>query len=58
MIGEPTIYERGESARHFLLSAAVAALVTPSAAESAGLVNEMQDAREGVASALPTWPPV
>jgi len=43
VIGAPTIQNRNDLARHFFLSAGIAALSNAAIAESAGLIKEMQD---------------
>ncbi len=47
VLGEPTVHGRHDWAQHFAVSAALTAVAGPQAAESAGLLKEMLDARGG-----------
>lgn len=47
VIGSPTLQGRHDLAQHFAVSAALTAAAGPQAAESAGLLKEMLDARGG-----------
>jgi hypothetical protein len=47
VLGEPTLHGRHDLAQHFSVSAALTALAGPQAAESAGILKEMLDARGG-----------
>lgn len=47
VLGSPTLHGRHDLAQHFSVSAALTAVTGPQAAESAGLLKEMLDARGG-----------
>lgn len=47
VLGSPTLHERHDLAQHFAVSAALTAVTGPQAAESAGILKEMLDARGG-----------
>lgn len=47
VLGSPTLHGRHDLAQHFAVSAALTAVASPQAAESAGLLKEMLDARGG-----------
>jgi hypothetical protein len=47
VLGAPTMRSRRDLTRHFAVSAALAALVGPQAAEGAGILKEMADSRRG-----------
>jgi hypothetical protein len=47
VLGEPTLHGRHDLAQHFSISAALTAAAGPQAAESAGILKEMLDARGG-----------
>ncbi|MGH7171060.1 MAG: hypothetical protein ACRELG_12345 [Gemmataceae bacterium] len=47
VLGSPTLHGRHDLAQHFSVSAALTAAAGPQAAESAGLLKEMLDARGG-----------
>ena len=52
-LGEPTVRGRRDLARHFFLSAYLTVAVGPRAAESAGFVKELMDARSGSGFSYP-----
>ena len=45
VIGTPTMWDRHDLARHFFLCESIASVSSPSVAESAGLLKELQDAQ-------------
>lgn len=45
VIGQPTMHGRHDLARHFFLCESIAGVASPSVAESAGLLKELQDAQ-------------
>ena len=47
VLGSPTMQSRRDLAQHFSISAALTVLVGPEAAEGAGILKEMADARRG-----------
>ena len=47
VLGSPTMRGRHDSAQHFVVSAALAALMNPAAAETIGVLKEVRDAQGG-----------
>jgi hypothetical protein len=53
VIGTPTMHGRHDLARHFFLCESIAAVTSASAAESGGLLKELQDAQGGSGFSFP-----